>query len=73
MFFHPDGERGRARLQRERRAKEMCRQCPVMAQCRAHALEVGEPYGIWGGLSETERELLLKREIRVTRTIRRSA
>ncbi|MGB6515574.1 WhiB family transcriptional regulator [Mycobacterium sp.] len=73
VFFHPDGERGRARLQRERRAKEMCRQCPVLAQCRAHALEVGEPYGIWGGLSESERELLLKREIGRTRTIRRTA
>jgi hypothetical protein len=43
---------------------EMCRQCPVVAQCRAHALAVGEPYGIWGGLSESERELLLKRGIR---------
>jgi len=64
MFFHPDGERGRARAQREMRAKEMCRQCPVVAQCRAHALAVGEPYGIWGGLSESERELLLKRGIR---------
>jgi WhiB family transcriptional regulator, redox-sensing transcriptional regulator len=64
MFFHPDGERGRARAQREMRAKEMCRQCPVVAQCRAHALAVGEPYGIWGGLSESERELLLKRAIR---------
>jgi len=64
MFFHPDGERGRARAQREMRAKEMCRACPVMAQCRSHALAVGEPYGIWGGLSEAERELLLKRGIR---------
>jgi WhiB family redox-sensing transcriptional regulator len=73
VFFHPDGERGRARLQRERRAKEMCRQCPVMVQCRTHALAVGEPYGIWGGLSETEREMLLKREIGATRSIRRSA
>ncbi len=27
---------------------------------------VGEPYGIWGGLSESERELLLKRGIRRT-------
>ena len=59
MFFHPDGERGRARAQREMRAKEMCRRCPVVAQCRSHALAVGEPYGIWGGLSEAERELLL--------------
>ena len=66
MFFHPDGERGRARMAREQRAKEMCRRCPVMAQCRAHALAVEEPYGVWGGLSEGERELLLKRGIRRT-------
>ncbi len=58
MFFHPDGERGRARAQRESRAKEMCRSCPVIAQCREHALNVAEPYGIWGGgMSETEREM----------------
>jgi WhiB family redox-sensing transcriptional regulator len=64
VFFHPDGERGRARAQREMRAKEMCRSCPVITQCRSHALAVGEPYGIWGGLSESEREMLLKRGIR---------
>lgn len=57
MFFHPDGERGRARTQREQRAKEMCRRCPVIEACRSHALEVGEPYGVWGGLSESERDL----------------
>lgn len=60
VFFHPDGERGRARAQRESRAKEICRTCPVLAQCRRHALEVAEPYGIWGGLSESERDMLLR-------------
>lgn len=64
MFFHPDGERGRARAHRESQAKKMCRQCPVITQCRAHALQVGEPYGIWGGLSESERELMLKGSVR---------
>ena len=39
----PQVERGRARAQREMRAKEMCRSCPVIAQCRTHALAVGEP------------------------------
>src|ERR1700758_4333094 len=73
VFFHPDGERGRARLQRERRGKGVCRPWPGPAQSRAHAREVGEPYGIWGGLSEPERELLLKREIGRTRSIRRTA
>jgi WhiB family redox-sensing transcriptional regulator len=26
-----------------------------MQACRAHALSVQEPYGIWGGLSEDDR------------------
>ncbi|KAB1504240.1 WhiB family transcriptional regulator [Corynebacterium sp. 320] len=58
-FFHPDGERGQARARREARAKAICAQCPVMQECRDHALRVGEPYGIWGGLSESEREEIL--------------
>ncbi|QCQ92123.1 WhiB family transcriptional regulator [Rhodococcus sp. SGAir0479] len=64
MFFHPDGERGRARAQRESRAKETCRRCPVLAQCRNHALAVSEPYGIWGGMSEAERETLTRQSRR---------
>ena len=61
VFFHPDGERGQARLARERRAKEFCARCPVRAQCRAHALRIGEPYGIWGGMTEAERFAELRR------------
>ena len=30
-----------------------------MAVCRQHALKVHEPYGIWGGLSESERAQML--------------
>ena len=61
-FFHPDGERGRARAAREERAKELCRRCPVIQECLAHALAVREPYGIWGGMSESERTSVLKRQ-----------
>lgn len=60
MFYHPDGERGRARAQRENRAKAICHTCPVIAACREHALKVAEPYGIWGGLSESERLSVLR-------------
>jgi WhiB family redox-sensing transcriptional regulator len=28
----------------------------VLVQCRAHALQVREPYGVWGGMTEDERE-----------------
>lgn len=55
-FFHPEGERGAARRGREAAAKAVCAACPVVAACRAHALAVREPYGVWGGMSEDERE-----------------
>ena len=56
LFFHPEGERGPRRANREAAAKAICAPCPVLQACRAHALSVREPYGIWGGLSEHERE-----------------
>jgi WhiB family redox-sensing transcriptional regulator len=59
MFFHPDGERGPRRRNRENAAKAVCATCPVIAACRAHALSVQEPYGIWGGLSEDDRSEIL--------------
>ncbi len=59
QFFHPDGERGSSRARRELKAKETCFRCPVRAQCAAQALKTHEPYGVWGGFSETERQRLL--------------
>ena len=58
LFFHPEGERGPRRARREASAKAVCATCPVLQLCRAHALASREPYGIWGGLSEGEREAL---------------
>ena len=58
-FFHPEGERGPARARRELRAKAVCLDCPALLSCRQHALDVHEPYGIWGGLSEGERQQIL--------------
>jgi WhiB family redox-sensing transcriptional regulator len=56
LFFHPDNERGPSRVARESAAKAVCARCPVILQCREHALASHEPYGVWGGLSEPERE-----------------
>jgi WhiB family redox-sensing transcriptional regulator len=64
LFFHTDNERGLARERRENRAKAICGSCPVLERCRRHALAVQEPYGIWGGLGETERRELLHRQRR---------
>jgi WhiB family redox-sensing transcriptional regulator len=68
LFFHPEGERGAARRNREAAAKAVCGQCPVVTQCVAHALAVREPYGVWGGLSEDDRE-----EIYLSRRVLREA
>ena len=59
FFFHPWGERGPARDARVEQAKQVCARCPVIQQCRSFALTVQEQYGVWGGLSEDERLLLL--------------
>ncbi len=63
MFFHPEGERGPARRNRDIEAKRVCLTCPVIAQCRTHALAVREPYGVWGGLTEDERETVYATEM----------
>jgi WhiB family redox-sensing transcriptional regulator len=63
-FFHTPNERGSARDQREAAAKAICRRCPVMQQCRAHALEVHETFGIWGGLGESELRAILSERAR---------
>ena len=63
LFFHPEGERGAARRTREAFATALCRECPVLQQCREHALSFPEPYGVWGGMSEDEREALLGRRV----------
>ncbi|MBA2322732.1 MAG: WhiB family transcriptional regulator [Pseudonocardiales bacterium] len=31
------------------RAKALCEQCPIQAECLAGALNRGEPWGVWGG------------------------
>lgn len=57
-FYHPENERGPARARRERSAKAVCATCAVVSDCLRWALAAREPYGVWGGLSVEERELL---------------
>jgi WhiB family redox-sensing transcriptional regulator len=64
LFFHPEGERGPARRERDAAAREICSTCPVLEQCRSHAIAVREPYGVWGGLTEDDRESIYAGERR---------
>lgn len=55
LFFPADVESRGSRLRRESRAKAICESCPVKRQCRNHALDLPEEWGIWGGTSEVDR------------------
>ncbi|WP_280390709.1 WhiB family transcriptional regulator [Nocardia brasiliensis] len=64
VFYSPDGERGKSRTARVDTAKRICRPCPVRAKCRDFALKTGEPFGVWGGMSEEERHAAISRAAR---------
>ena len=42
-------------------AKQVCVNCPVIAQCLADALDNRTEFGVWGGMTERQRRALLKR------------
>ncbi len=58
FFPPPHFERKDLRLARERRAKAICRTCPVSSECLDAAMSAREPHGVWGGLNEVERRQL---------------
>ena len=60
LFFNADNERGPSKRHREASAKAVCATCPVLQACLDWALRVGEPYGVWGGMSTDERHNLLE-------------
>jgi WhiB family transcriptional regulator, redox-sensing transcriptional regulator len=57
-LFFPISGSGPGLLQ-EFRAKAVCVHCPVRQRCLDYALDTHQPYGVWGGLSEHERQVLL--------------
>jgi WhiB family redox-sensing transcriptional regulator len=59
-FFGHERERATAGAARIAAAKRVCAGCSVMLECRLFALHSGEPYGVWGGLSEYERAEILE-------------
>ncbi len=60
MFFPPSTfERKDERERREMRARAICKVCPVQRECLEFAMVIREPYGIWGGYTESERRDLV--------------
>lgn len=56
-LWYPEVERKSAR------PVAICHSCPVMVQCRAWALTKHEVFGVWGGLSEDDRQAIWKGQI----------
>jgi WhiB family redox-sensing transcriptional regulator len=62
-LFFPVGSSGPA-LAQIYEAKAVCARCPVREACLRFALDTGQNYGIWGGLTEDERHKLRRKERR---------
>jgi WhiB family redox-sensing transcriptional regulator len=61
LFFAPNHPETRdEKMLRERQAKAICARCPVRIECLEYAIRIREPHGIWGGLNELERRILLR-------------
>jgi WhiB family redox-sensing transcriptional regulator len=67
LFFAPsDTEVRDVKLTRERKAKAICASCPVRIDCLEYAIRIKEGHGIWGGLNELERRLLIRERERAS-------
>jgi len=44
----------------QRKAAVICRHCPVILECGADALDNRVEFGVWGGMTERQRRVLLK-------------
>jgi WhiB family transcriptional regulator, redox-sensing transcriptional regulator len=51
------------------RARAICAQCPVQRECLEFAMESGQDFGVWGGLSEGERRALRRKQSRHRRYV----
>ena len=50
----------------QKRARLLCSGCPVRFECLAEALDNRIEWGVWGGMTERERRLLLRQRTDVT-------
>lgn len=55
IFFPEDFPDKQTREYAIRTAKALCKECPLLIQCFAYAIEAQEPYGIWAGTLPHER------------------
>lgn len=50
-----EGKSEQGRFQRIQQAKQVCKTCPELIPCAIWAITTGQGYGVWGGMTERER------------------
>ena len=58
-LFFPEGVGARI-VQLTEQAKRICDRCPIRSACLEWAVETGQTAGVWGGLDEKERRVMLR-------------
>ncbi|MEI8049884.1 MAG: WhiB family transcriptional regulator [Actinomycetes bacterium] len=67
LFFPPSApERKDDKIAREAGAKAICKDCRVRRECLDYAMDIREPHGIWGGLNEAERRVIVESPMAVS-------
>ena len=54
LFFPDHDERTAAFANQAEQAKQICFRCPIMSTCADYSLQY-EEYGVWGGMTPSER------------------
>ena len=55
QLFFPGGATG-VHAEQAAQAKAICSGCPVAGRCLAFAVETNQWHGVWGGLTQEERD-----------------
>jgi WhiB family redox-sensing transcriptional regulator len=63
-YFFGDSKDGTPTHQQHERARLYCYTCPVQIQCLTWCVEMDQQYGVWGGLTESQRKRYLMPALR---------
>src|SRR6266540_6623660 len=61
LFFDDATTSGRAARAKQEAAKAICRLCPILLLCRGYARADPTLEGVWGGETQTERQLACRK------------
>lgn len=62
LFFLDLQVRGKSKRDKEKAALKVCRGCPVIDECLSHALTTPEFFGVWGGMTADQRNVILRKQ-----------